>query len=335
MLPFVIFLDVDKTMIGRAHALISRFWLRRVIAELMRAGEVPFVKNCPSPTDPDSQLRTMSSAWRIPRPRRELLVTRSPFDKEPFSSANITRASSGESDNAPLIERILSLRAEKAALLGFASFADLSMASKMATVDKAEALLEELRAASYGAAEADKAEVQAFANSQGFEGPLAWLGADDVVEQVARLAELAGADAITSIATAGAGALYVAAVEYLFEVQLHPISVAALDPVAAVDDPRNPERIERDGAVCVAVDGAGNTPSLLIGDHSARVWSMPEWSPISKLGVLPAPSTTTQTAPSRSMRSGLRGSSTAATGSSAATEMGWSCTSKRYSTAAT
>ena len=45
--------------------------------------------------------------------------------------AYITRASSGEGDNTPIIERTLALRREQAALLGFANFAELSMASKV------------------------------------------------------------------------------------------------------------------------------------------------------------------------------------------------------------
>lgn len=44
--------------------------------------------------------------------------------------AYITRASSGEGDNTPIIERTLALRREQAALLGFANYAELSMASK-------------------------------------------------------------------------------------------------------------------------------------------------------------------------------------------------------------
>ncbi len=43
-----------------------------------------------------------------------------------------TRASSGERDNSPLIERILELRREKAALLGFATFADYVLEERMA-----------------------------------------------------------------------------------------------------------------------------------------------------------------------------------------------------------
>ena len=42
----------------------------------------------------------------------------------------------------------------------------------MATLEKAEALLEELRAASWDAAVRDLAEVQAFAREHGFEGEL-------------------------------------------------------------------------------------------------------------------------------------------------------------------
>ncbi|PNW73795.1 hypothetical protein CHLRE_13g572900v5 [Chlamydomonas reinhardtii] len=94
--------------------------------------------------------------------------------REEVYRAYITRASSGDADNGPLIEKILTLRGEKARLLGFSSFADLSMASKMADLSRAEALLEELRAASYGAALADRDEVQAYAASQGFQGELEW-----------------------------------------------------------------------------------------------------------------------------------------------------------------
>ena len=89
--------------------------------------------------------------------------------REEMYRANITRASGGEIDNNPIIEKILTLRAEKAKLLGFTSFADVSMASKMATLEKAEELLEQLRGASYDAAKKDLEEVQEFAAEKGFE----------------------------------------------------------------------------------------------------------------------------------------------------------------------
>ena len=87
--------------------------------------------------------------------------------REKLYKAFISRASTGELDNTPLIERILQLRKEKAALLGFNSFAELSLASKMApNVDAVEALLEELRRASFDAALADLEELKAFAASK-------------------------------------------------------------------------------------------------------------------------------------------------------------------------
>ena len=60
---------------------------------------------------------------RIPRELREEIYR-----------AYITRASSGEGDNTPLIERTLALRREQAALLGYANYAELSMASKVRAV---------------------------------------------------------------------------------------------------------------------------------------------------------------------------------------------------------
>ncbi|MBW4665644.1 MAG: M3 family metallopeptidase [Chroococcus sp. CMT-3BRIN-NPC107] len=84
--------------------------------------------------------------------------------REKLYKAFISRASSGELNNTPLIERILQLRQEKAQLLGFDSFAELSLARKMApSVAAVEELLEELRATSYEAAKTDLAELKAFA----------------------------------------------------------------------------------------------------------------------------------------------------------------------------
>ena len=84
--------------------------------------------------------------------------------REKIYRAYMSRASSGELNNYPLIERILELRQEKAKILGFNSYAELSVASKMAPgVDAVEGLLEELRAASYDAAVDEFEELKAFA----------------------------------------------------------------------------------------------------------------------------------------------------------------------------
>lgn len=81
--------------------------------------------------------------------------------------ALITRASEGELDNTPLISRILQLRQEQASILGYANYAELSLASKMAPdVPAVEALLEELRQVSFDAAHRDLAELRDFAHSQ-------------------------------------------------------------------------------------------------------------------------------------------------------------------------
>lgn len=59
--------------------------------------------------------------------------------------AYVTRASSCPLDNTPLIQKILSLRAEKARLLGFTTFAELSLAKKMApSVASVEEMFETL-----------------------------------------------------------------------------------------------------------------------------------------------------------------------------------------------
>ena len=88
--------------------------------------------------------------------------------REKLYKAFISRASSGELNNWPLTDRILGLRQEQAALLGFSSYADLSLASKMApNVAAVEALLEELRLASYNAAVKDLGELKAFASEKG------------------------------------------------------------------------------------------------------------------------------------------------------------------------
>jgi len=94
--------------------------------------------------------------------------------RERLYRAQVTRAGSGEFDNAPLIERILASRREMAELLGFESYAALSIDSKMAPgIGAVEALLEDLRGASIDAAEADLAALQRHAAGHGLDGPLA------------------------------------------------------------------------------------------------------------------------------------------------------------------
>jgi oligopeptidase A len=88
--------------------------------------------------------------------------------REKLYKAFISRAASGEWDNNPLIEGILALKQEMAVLLGYQTYAEISLASKMApNVAAVEKLLEELRVASYDAAIQELADLAAFAGSKG------------------------------------------------------------------------------------------------------------------------------------------------------------------------
>ncbi|KAG9440093.1 hypothetical protein H6P81_020258 [Aristolochia fimbriata] len=86
--------------------------------------------------------------------------------REEVYRAYITRASSGDLDNTPIIEQILKLRLEKAKLLGYNNYTEVSLAMKMATVDKAEELLEKLRSASWDPAVQDMEDLKNFAKTQ-------------------------------------------------------------------------------------------------------------------------------------------------------------------------
>ncbi|MBF2088658.1 MAG: M3 family metallopeptidase [Synechococcales cyanobacterium K44_A2020_017] len=87
--------------------------------------------------------------------------------REKLYRAFVGRAASGEFDNTALLRRILELRQIKAQILGFGSYADLSLASKMAPdVAAVEALLESLRRSSYDAAVNDLEQLTAFAQAQ-------------------------------------------------------------------------------------------------------------------------------------------------------------------------
>ena len=91
--------------------------------------------------------------------------------RERLYRAHVSRASGvGEdgSDNGPLIERILTLRQEQARRLGYANWAEVSLASKMAGSEaEVERLLEDLRQAAYPAAQRELDELRACAQSSG------------------------------------------------------------------------------------------------------------------------------------------------------------------------
>jgi oligopeptidase A len=88
--------------------------------------------------------------------------------REQVYKAVVSRAASGDYDNLGNIDRILELRREMSNILGFANYAERSLASKMAPdVAAVETLLESLRSASFEAAKQDIADLRAFAISKG------------------------------------------------------------------------------------------------------------------------------------------------------------------------
>ena len=101
--------------------------------------------------------------------------------REEMYTAYVTRASdegpnAGRWDNGPVMERILALRHEAARLLGFANYAERSLATKMAR-DPAEVMgfLQDLAARSLPRAREELAEVRAFARDRfGLESLEAW-----------------------------------------------------------------------------------------------------------------------------------------------------------------
>ncbi len=88
--------------------------------------------------------------------------------REQVYKALVSRAASGDYNNLENIDRILELRREMSNILGYANFAELSLASKMApNVAAVENLLESLRSASFEAAKQDLEDLRAFAISKG------------------------------------------------------------------------------------------------------------------------------------------------------------------------
>nr|WP_221189763.1 oligopeptidase A [Azomonas macrocytogenes] len=100
--------------------------------------------------------------------------------REEVYIAYSTRASdqgpnAGQFDNGPVMEEILDLRQELARLLGHASYAELSLATKMAeSTDQVLSFLRDLARRSKPFAEQDLAELRAFAAEQGLAELQSW-----------------------------------------------------------------------------------------------------------------------------------------------------------------
>jgi oligopeptidase A len=112
------------------------------------------------------------TGWRLgldmPRVVPFLKYSRRRDLREQVYRAQVSRASTGELDNHSLIVQILQLKLEQAQRLGYANWAEVSLASKMAgSVAEVEALLDDLRAAAYPAAQQELEALAACAARHG------------------------------------------------------------------------------------------------------------------------------------------------------------------------
>ncbi len=98
---------------------------------------------------------------------------RSRTHREQVFRAYILRASTGEFDNSALINRILTLRKEKAQLLGYENYADLSLDSKMADdVEAVQKMFSELVHAARQPSRDELDELRQLARASGQTEPL-------------------------------------------------------------------------------------------------------------------------------------------------------------------
>ncbi len=89
--------------------------------------------------------------------------------REKLYKAFVSRASDGEKNNSQIIEEILSLRTKQAKLLGYESWAELSLSTKMAKeIKNVEKLLEELRKPAFKTAKNELETLNKFSKDNGF-----------------------------------------------------------------------------------------------------------------------------------------------------------------------
>lgn len=95
--------------------------------------------------------------------------------REKVYRSYVSKASSGEYNNTPVVKRILQLRQEQAQLLGFNNYAELSISVRMApSPEKVMELENEILKFAKPKAEAEMKELQAYAKSLGFEEDFQW-----------------------------------------------------------------------------------------------------------------------------------------------------------------
>ena len=89
--------------------------------------------------------------------------------REKLYKSFVSRASQGDKNNSQIIEEILSLRTQQANLLGYKSWAELSLSTKMAKeINNVEKLLEELREPAFKTAKNELDILEKFSKVNGF-----------------------------------------------------------------------------------------------------------------------------------------------------------------------
>lgn len=90
--------------------------------------------------------------------------------REKLYRAFLTRASTGDFDNAPIIQRIMQIKLERAKMLGYNTYADMSLSKKMAKdVDSVVKLTEMLKDQSLSVAKDELENLKKYAIAQGFK----------------------------------------------------------------------------------------------------------------------------------------------------------------------
>jgi oligopeptidase A len=196
--------------------------------------------------------------------------------------AYVTRASDlgpAERDNSPLMRELIALRQEAAALLGHATYADVSLVPKMArSPAEVNAFLHDLARRAKPFAERDMAELRAFAAK---ELDLQQLEAWDIAYASEKLKEARYAFSDLEVKryftepTVLAGLFEI--VQTLFEVQIKP------DAAPVWHDSVRFFRVERDGKLLSqfyldAYARPGKQPGAWMGDARDR-WARPDADP--------------------------------------------------------
>ncbi len=121
----------------------------------------------------DGEADTKNGPWKlsldIPTYTAFMTYANDRILREKLYKVFVSRASLGKKNNSQIIEDILSLRNKKAKLLGYESWAELSLSTKMAReIKNVEKLLEELRKPAFKTAKIELEKLNEFAKKNGF-----------------------------------------------------------------------------------------------------------------------------------------------------------------------